>query len=102
VFLRTPFTAIAENYSYPLSWPGKSIIEQLTRTAVGLFVRADTVAKFVEQGFPNKRVENILQGRSHDEEERLDGLYHQVMKTYGFTKAPLTNSKFISWSWARL
>jgi hypothetical protein len=37
------------------------------------------MVKFVEQGIPNKWLDSIFQGRFHHGEERLDGLYCQVM-----------------------
>ena len=77
VFLRTRFATIAENSLLPPNWPGEFIIEHLIRRAAGLFVWADTLVKFVEQGIPNMRLQSILQGQN--EHERLDELYRQVM-----------------------
>jgi len=53
VFIQTSFAAIAtSNYSLSPTWPGESVIGQLTDRAAGLFVWADTVVRFVEQGIP--------------------------------------------------
>ena len=79
VFLRVRFATIAENNSYCSNWPGEHIIEQLTRHAAGLFIWADTLVKFIEPGIPNIRLDMILRGQFHDEHERLDGLYRQVI-----------------------
>jgi hypothetical protein len=70
---------IAANYSLPLNWPGDRIIEQLTERGAGLFIWADTVVKFVEQGIPNMRLNSIFNGRFQDAEGTLDGLYRQVL-----------------------
>jgi hypothetical protein len=73
VFFQKRFAAItAENYSLSPVWPGKSIIEQLTHHAAGLFIWADTVMKFVEKGIPHKRLHSILQDRCRYREERLE------------------------------
>jgi hypothetical protein len=80
VFIRSRFATIAaENKSLSPTWPGESVIEQLTVRAAGLFVWADTVVKFVEQGIPNRRLNCILQDRFSYGAERLDSLYRQVM-----------------------
>jgi hypothetical protein len=80
VFLEKRFAVIAvQNDWLSPTWPGESTIKQLTSRAAGLFIWADTVVKFVEQGIPNMRLNSILQDRFHYGEERLDGLYRQVM-----------------------
>jgi hypothetical protein len=80
VFIKKRFAAIAaQNYSLSPTWPGESAIKQLTSRAAGLFVWADTAMKFMEHGIPNKRLKSILQDRFHYGEERLDGLYRQVI-----------------------
>jgi len=80
IFIEKRFAAIAtRNRSLPPTWPGESILKQLTCRAAGLFVWADTMVKFVEQGIPNKRLQSILQDPLHHVAERLDILYRQVM-----------------------
>ena len=80
VFFAKHFAAIAtQNHSLSPTWPGESIIEQLTSRAAGLFVWAETVVKFVEQGIPNRRLNSILRDQFCYGSGRLDGLYHQVM-----------------------
>jgi hypothetical protein len=80
VFFAKHFAAIAtQNYSLSPTWPSESIIEQLTSRAAGLFVWAETVVKFVEQGIPNRRLNSILLDQFRYGSERLDGLYRQVM-----------------------
>ena len=80
IFHEKRSAAIAErNYSLSKTWPGESNIRQLTNRAAGLFVWADTVVKFVEQGIPSKRLNGIPQDRFRYGEQRLDGLYRQVM-----------------------
>jgi hypothetical protein len=87
IFLENRFAAIATwNCSLPPTWPGEVIIKQLSSRAAGLFIWADTVVKFVEQGIPNKRLNSILQGQFQDGEENLDRLYRQVMNL-SFEKA---------------
>ena len=80
VFIKSRFATIAAgNYSLSPTWPGELIIEQLTARAAGLFVWADMVVKFVEQGIPNMRLNCILRDRFSYGAERLDLLYRQVM-----------------------
>jgi hypothetical protein len=80
IFIKTRFAAIAvRNISLSPTWPGEAIIKQLTSRAAGLFVWADTVMRFVEQGIPNKRLNSILHDRFSYGDERLDGLYRHVM-----------------------
>ena len=80
VFFKRRFAAIAaQNYSLSPTWPGESIIKQVTKHAAGLFIWADTVVKFVEHGIPNRRLNTILQDQFRSGAERLDRLYCQVM-----------------------
>ena len=65
--------------SLPPSWPGKSVIKRLTSHAAGLFIWADTVVKFLGQGFPNEQLDLILGGTFRDEEGGIDELYRQIL-----------------------
>lgn len=63
-FLEERFQAIASRYpdSLPLDWPGSHITMELAGRAAGLFIWAETVAKFVIRGEPQHQLRHILQG----------------------------------------
>lgn len=63
IFLGQRFADIAATYtSLPPSWLGMSIISQLTDRAAGLFIWAETVLRYLEQGFPEQQLNLILCG----------------------------------------
>jgi len=43
-------------------WPGENIVDILTTRAAGLFIWADTVVRFLEQGVSDKRLDRVLDG----------------------------------------
>ncbi|EGN93526.1 hypothetical protein SERLA73DRAFT_126428 [Serpula lacrymans var. lacrymans S7.3] len=60
-------------------WPGLSAIEKLTTRAAGLFIWAETVMRFIEQGFPEEQLESILSGDSMIVRDHINGLYRQLV-----------------------
>ena len=61
------------------SWPGMSVIKRLTDRAAGLFIWADTVVRFLDQGPPKEQLDLILDGTFRDEEDGIDELYRQIL-----------------------
>jgi NACHT domain len=59
-------------------WPGERILNNLTRRAAGLFIWADTIMKFLEQGIPDEQLELIFRGNMGDG-DNLTRLYHKVL-----------------------
>lgn len=82
-FLQTSFTEIANDYHDTLSptWPGISVIENLTKRAAGLFIWADTVAKFIASGDPSKRLKLVLDDQLGKAKSNIDGLYLRILRT---------------------
>ena len=79
-FFEQRFAEIASTCpSLPPSWPGESVIKRLTSHAAGLFIWADTVVKFLGQGFPKEQLDLILGGAFRDEEGGIDELYRQIL-----------------------
>ena len=78
-FLRRGFTRIANNYPGSLSptWPGVEAIEHFTKHSAGLFIYADTLIKFVDEGQPEEQIESILSGTLHH--GSITELYSQVL-----------------------
>jgi hypothetical protein len=83
VFFERRFADIASPYpSLPPLWPGQPIIKQLTDYAAGLFIWAETVMRFLEQGFPEEQLDLVLAGTFRDSEEGnvVDELYRQILR----------------------
>jgi hypothetical protein len=74
------FAEISSEYPSLHSWPGSSIIKQLTDRAAGLFVWADTVMRYLEQDFPKSQLERILGGAFREEGDTIDQLYQQILR----------------------
>jgi hypothetical protein len=74
------FAEIASGFPSLPSWPGPSIIKQLTNHAAGLFVWADTVMRYLEEGFPKTRLERILGGAFREPGDAVDQLYQQILQ----------------------
>jgi hypothetical protein len=74
------FAEISSEYPSLQSWPGPSIIRQLTDHAAGLFVWADTVMRYLEQDFPKSQLERILGGAFREEGDAIDQLYQQILR----------------------
>ncbi|RDB27538.1 hypothetical protein Hypma_003814 [Hypsizygus marmoreus] len=64
LFLVSRFAKIAKNYPESLepSWPGETVIAELTSRAAGLFIWAKTAADFVNAGEPKAQLRQILKG----------------------------------------
>jgi hypothetical protein len=60
-------------------WPGKQILDALTTRAAGLFIWAETVVKFVEQGLSSERLKLVLNGEL-GESDNLTKLYRQILE----------------------
>ena len=79
-FFEQRFAEIASTCpSLSPSWPGKSVIRRLTDRAAGLFIWADTVVRFLDQGPPKEQLDLILDGTFRDEEDGIDELYRQIL-----------------------
>jgi len=78
-FLCREFARIANNYPGSLSsaWPGAEAIEAFTKRSAGLFIYADTLIKFVDEGQPEEQLESILSEPLHH--GSLTQLYRQIL-----------------------
>src|ERR1700684_1621110 len=56
------------------------MIKELTERAAGLFIWADTVIRFLQQGFPKKQLERIIKGSFHQGGDAIDHLYRQILQ----------------------
>ena len=65
--------------SLPPTWPDRSVIAQLTELAAGLFIWADTVIRFVEQGVANEQLDLLLASRFREGGDRVNALYAQIL-----------------------
>jgi hypothetical protein len=74
------FAEISSEYPSLQSWPGPSIIKQLTDHAAGLFLWADTVMRYLEQDFPKSQLERILGGAFREGGDKIDQLYQQILR----------------------
>ena len=83
LFLRSRFADISNKYpSLSLSkWPGEPIIERLTRRASGLFIWADTLVRFVDNGKcpPDDQLDLVLRGDIVSEEDIMSELYQRIL-----------------------
>jgi hypothetical protein len=109
-FLTRQFEQIAEQYPNSLhpDWPGSQTIDLLTSRAAGLFIWADTVAKFVELGEPQEQLRVILNGNGTDNmatlyscilntsfnkpSEAVKNAFRSIVGMMIFAKAPLSTS----------
>lgn len=84
MYLSSEFAVIRQERGYTSEWPGDSILNQLTRSAAGLFIYAATACRFVRQGkkFAKQRLELVLDhSRVTDSqpERQLDEIYMAVL-----------------------
>ena len=83
LFFEKRLAHIASQYPSLQSWPGEPIIKQLTACAAGLFIWAETVARFLEQDddSPDEQLKLVLGGNFHEEGlgNTIDKLYHQIL-----------------------
>ena len=63
LFLLSRFAKIVRRYSgsLPSDWPGAEVVDELTNRAAGLFIWAETLIQFVNEGEPNIQLRQILQ-----------------------------------------
>jgi hypothetical protein len=79
-FFEQRFAVFPSSYeSLPLSWPEKPIIKRLTDRAAGLFIWAETVMRFLEQGLPKEQLDVVLEGTFREEGDAIDELYRQIL-----------------------
>ncbi|KIM74897.1 hypothetical protein PILCRDRAFT_79623, partial [Piloderma croceum F 1598] len=60
-------------------WPGEKVLDTLTARAAGLFIWAETVIRFVEQGLPDEQLEHVLMGNL-GEGDNVTKLYRQILE----------------------
>jgi hypothetical protein len=79
LFLSCEFARVANQYSGSLSsaWPGAKAIEEFTKRSAGLFIYADTLIKFVDEGQPVEQLERVL--RETVDHGNLTHLYRQIL-----------------------
>ncbi|KIM72858.1 hypothetical protein PILCRDRAFT_15737 [Piloderma croceum F 1598] len=78
-FLCREFARIANNYPGSLSpvWPGAEAIKSFTKLSAGVFIYADTLIKFVDEGQPEEQLASILSESLHH--GSLTQLYRQIL-----------------------
>ena len=78
-FLCCEFARIARKYpqSLPPAWPGEKTIKDFTKRSAGLFIFADTLIKFVDEGLPKEQLRGILSGPLHH--GSITQLYRQIL-----------------------
>jgi hypothetical protein len=59
-------------------WPGEKVLDILTTRAAGLFIWAETVVRFVEQGLPDEQLKQVL-GGDMGERDNVTELYRQIL-----------------------
>jgi hypothetical protein len=81
--------------SFP-EWPGEQILDALTTRAADLFIWAETVVRFVEQGFLGERLKLVLAGELGGS-DNLTRLYRQILELsfQGIRGPELKLSKFV-------
>jgi hypothetical protein len=93
LFLKVRFARIAGGYpdSLPCTWPGPTIIDELTRRAAGLFIWASTVTEFVGRGEPEEQLGYIREGNIKDGD--LTALYSRILEiSFGRPSADVLNA----------
>jgi hypothetical protein len=64
--------------SLPADWPGPRIVDDLADKAAGLFIWAQTVIKFISEGEPEERLDQVLKGSGAGD---MKTLYSQILST---------------------
>lgn len=78
LFLSREFYRIAENYEFlSPTWPGAEAIREYTKRSAGLFIYADTLIKFVDEGQPVEQLQRVL--RDTVDHENLTNLYGHIL-----------------------
>jgi hypothetical protein len=96
LFLNYEFARITKKYaaSLPSAWPGDEAVEDFTKRAAGLFIYADTLIKFVDEGQPVEELQRVLLEPIYFH-ENLTHLYRQILNVSSKTLARqfLNNSR---------
>src|ERR1700722_13841516 len=90
-FFERRFADIASQDPSLQSWPGMSIIRQLADRAAGMFIWAETVIGFLEQGPPKDQLDLILCGAFREQGDVIDQLYEQILR-YSFRNAKVLDT----------
>jgi hypothetical protein len=93
LFLKARFARITEGYpdSLPPTWPGPTIIDELTKRAAGLFIWASTVTEFIDKGEPEEQLGYIQEGNIKDGD--LTALYSRILEiSFGQPSAGVLNA----------
>ena len=93
-FFEQRLTQIASPYPSLSSWPGELTINLLTILAAGLFIWAETVARFLEQGPPNIQLKLVLDGSFREEGNGIDQLYRQILYLSFYNPKPYVLQTF--------
>jgi hypothetical protein len=85
LFLQHYLRIVAQERSLGVNWPSPETVEELVRSACGLFIWAATAWRFIRDGkrFAVKRLETILASHSSTAtapEKQLNGIYVTVLK----------------------
>ena len=62
------------------AWPGEETIKGFTKRSAGLFIYADTLIKFVDEGHPKEQLKIILSGPLHH--GSITQLYRQILDVF--------------------
>jgi hypothetical protein len=79
LFLNHEFGRIRHKYpkSLPFGWPGAGVVDEYTKRSAGLFIYADTLISFVEDGQPVEQLQRMsLEPVDHG---NLTCLYRQIL-----------------------
>jgi hypothetical protein len=81
VFFEKSFEGMRPTFGLPTTWPGRPVINQLTKRAAGLFIWAKTAMAFVEEkwGDPIAKLKLVLAGDLGKQKENIDALYQQIL-----------------------
>jgi hypothetical protein len=79
-FLRTRFVNLSARFPSLSNWPGQTKIDQLTTCAAGVFIWAETVIRFVDNGgdAPDQQLDLVLGGLGK-EGDTIDSLYRKIL-----------------------
>lgn len=80
IFFEQRFAEITSKYPSLQSWPGTAIIRKLTDRAAGLFIWANTIIQFIDQGLPKQQLNLILSGTFYEKGDAISKLYQQILR----------------------
>ena len=94
LFLNYEFARITNKYtpSLPSGWPGAETVESFTKRAAGLFIYADTLIKFVDEGQPVEQLQRVLLEPVYH--ENLTHLYRQILTVSFKNPSPTVLEQF--------